>query len=68
MKIKLNCKEKIGMACVVGVVALAIMIPTMCCHPKCPEKRFLNGGREMLGAIPDIAKKCTSQMAKKILP
>lgn len=63
---KLNCKEKIGLACVMGAVAAMVVIP-ICCMGKCPEKRFMQGGKEMLGAIPDMAKKCTCSIAKKLM-
>ena len=64
---KLNSKEKIGLAVVAGTVALMVAIPMCLCHGKCPEKRFIQGGKEMLGAIPDIAKKCTSRIARKVM-
>lgn len=67
MNIKMNCKEKIGLACVMGAVALMVMIPVCCGATKCPEKRFIQGGKEMLGAIPDMAKKCTTRIAKKLM-
>ena len=64
---KLNSKEKIGLAVVAGAVALMVVIPICCSYGRCPEKRFIQGGKEMLGAIPDMAKKCTSRIAKKVI-
>lgn len=64
---KLKCKEKIGLACVAGTIALMVTIPLCCCCIKSPEKRFLSGGKEMLGAIPDMAKKCGMRLAKKMV-
>lgn len=64
---KMNCKEKIGLACVMGAVAAMVIIPICCTAGKCPEKRFIQGGKEMLGAIPDMAKKCTAGIAKKLM-
>lgn len=64
---KLNSKEKVGLACVAGAIALMVAIPAVCCCGKCPEKRFIQGGKAMLGAIPDMAKKCTSRIARKIM-
>ncbi len=65
MHMKLNCKEKIGIGIALG--AVAVMVPVICCRPKCPEKRFAEGGREMLGAIPDIAKCYAMKVAKRMI-
>ena len=64
---KLKSKEKMGLACIAGAVVIMAVIPMCLCLAKCPEKRFIQGGKEMLGAIPDMAKKCTSRMAKKLM-
>ncbi len=61
---KLNCKEKIGIAVALG--AMAIVIPMCCCRTKSPQKRFTEGGKEMLGAIPDMAKYYAFKLVKKM--
>ncbi len=63
---KLSSKEKAGIACVVGVAAAMVAIP-LCCTHKSPEKRFVMGGRTMLGAIPDITKKYATTLAARLL-
>ena len=68
MKVKFNVKEKISIACIIGAAAMIVAIPVCCCHKRCPEKRFLDGGKTMIDAIPDIAKKYSTKIAKKILP
>ena len=63
---KLTKKEMTGLGLVVGLSAAMIAIP-LCCSSKSPEKRFICGGRTMLSAIPDIARKYTVTMASKML-
>lgn len=64
---KMNSKDKLLIAGAAGVVLAAVMIP-VCCNSKCPEKRFIDGGREMLSSIPDIAKKYAFSLVKVLLP
>lgn len=61
---KLNKKEKIGLACVASAMVMISAIPMM--FKPCAEKRFLCGGKEMLGAIPDILSKRARCLMKKI--
>ena len=68
MKVKFNVKEKISIACIIGAAAMIVAIPMCCCHKRRPEKRFLEGGKVMMDAIPGIAKKYSTKIAKKILP
>ena len=64
---KLNSKEMTGLACIAGIAAIMITIPVCCCMTKYPEKQFICGGKTMLAAIPDIAKKYTLGIAKKVI-
>ena len=63
---KLTKKEMTGLSLIVGLGAAMIAIP-LCCSSKSPEKRFICGGRTMLSAIPDIARKYTVSMASRML-
>ena len=63
---KLTKKEMTGLGLVVGLGAAMIAIP-LCCSSKSPEKRFICGGRTMLSAIPDIARKYTVSIASRRL-
>ena len=63
---KLTKKEMTGLGLIVGLGAAMVMIP-LCCSSKSPEKRFICGGRTMLSAIPDIAKKYTFTLASRMM-
>ncbi len=62
----LNNKEKIGLACLIGTIALSVAVP-MCCARKNAETRFLMGGKQMLGAIPDMIKCYGTRLVRRIM-
>ena len=61
---KLGKKEKIGLACIASAMLAIHVVPMM--FNKCAEKRFICGGKEMLGAIPDIITKKGRRLMKRM--
>ncbi len=60
-------KDTVSLALAAGALVLTVGFHVLCSDAvKCPERKFIEGGREMLSSIPGIASNCCSRIVKSV--